>query len=76
MRMFKKMKLKKEIKKLKQEIVSLENKRARSQSALVANILQKKEPDEKDVEFFNAYSKQIDDIRAVISQKEKELSEL
>ncbi|MGI6279219.1 MAG: hypothetical protein ACOYJS_01495 [Acutalibacteraceae bacterium] len=74
--MFKKMKLKKEIKKLKQEIVSLENKRARSQSALVANILQKKEPDEKDVEFFNAYSKQIDDIRAVISQKEKELSEL
>lgn len=71
--MFKKMKLKGEIKKLKQSIVDLENKRARSQSALVANILQKKEPDEKDVEFFNAYSKQIDDIREILIQKENEL---
>jgi|LSQX01.3.fsa_nt_gb hypothetical protein len=74
--MFKKMKLKSEINKLKKEIVNLESKRARSQSALVANILQKKEPDEKDVEFFNMYSKQIDEIRAQISQKEEELSKL
>ena len=66
--MFKKMKLKSEINKLKKEIVNLESKRARSQSALVANILQKKEPDEKDVEFFNMYSKLIDEIRAQISQ--------
>jgi len=70
------MKLKSEINKLKKEIVNLESKRARSQSALVANILQKKEPDEKDVEFFNMYSKQIDEIRAQISQKEEELSKL
>lgn len=74
--MFKKMKLKSEINKLKKEIVNLESKRARSQSALVASILQKKEPDEKDVEFFNMYSKQIDEIRAQISQKEEELSKL
>lgn len=76
MSMFEKMKLKSQIKKLKLEIISLENKRARSQSALVANILQKKEPDEKDVEFFNAYSKEIDDIRSLILQKENELSKL
>lgn len=74
--MFKKMKLNGEIKRLRQDIVDLENKRSRSQSALVAAILEQKEPNETDVEFFNNYSKQIDEVRELLKNKETELQNL
>lgn len=74
--MFKKMRLNGEIKKLRQQIVDLENKRSRSQSALVSAILAQKSPEEADVEFFNTYTKQIDEVREVLKEKEDELAKM
>ena len=55
--MFKKSKLRKGIKKCKDEITLLESKRSRSQSAIVQAILEQRDPDEEEVEFFNQRSK-------------------
>lgn len=72
--MFEKMKLKGEVKRLRQLITDLEGKRSRSQSALVAAILEQKEPNEKDVEYFNSFTKQIDEARELMRKKEEELA--
>ena len=61
--MFDKAKIKSNIKKLEKKIDLIEQKRSRSQSALVQAILQNTEPDEKDVEYFNNYSAEIDSLR-------------
>ena len=45
--MFKKSKLRKGIKKCKDEITLLESKRSRSQSAIVQAILEQRDPDEE-----------------------------
>lgn len=74
--MFKKMKFKKAIKTCKNEIDFLESKRSRSQSALVQAILQHKDPDETDVEFFNKYTAQIDETRERMHALQRELDEL
>lgn len=61
--MFEKKKLKNEIKNLKQQINDIEAKRSRSQAALVQAILEQKDPDDGDVEFFNKYTAEIEAVR-------------
>jgi hypothetical protein len=74
--MFRKMYLKSDIKKLENQILEIEAKRSRSQSELVSAILQSREPAENDVEFFNTYTKQIDEIREKVKRKIEELESL
>ena len=54
-----KRKLKKEIKICRQTIEEIERKRSRSQSALVQAVLLQETPDERDVEWFNKYTGEI-----------------
>ena len=58
--MFEKMKLKREIEKSKEKIAELEQKRTRSQAALVEAILRHTDPDDKDVDFFNEFTEKIE----------------
>ncbi|MBO4366117.1 MAG: hypothetical protein J5843_00530 [Clostridia bacterium] len=74
--MFKKMKLKKEIEDCKKRITELEQKRSRSQAALVEAILTHTEPNDKDVDFFNMFTKQIEDVRENMHAKMVELEEM
>ena len=74
--MFKKMKLKKEIEACKKKIAELEGKRSRSQAALVEAILTHTEPNDKDVDFFNMFTKQIEEVRDQMHVKMKELEAL
>ena len=74
--MFKKMKLKREIEACKKEITVLEGKRSRSQAALVEAILTHTEPNDKDVDFFNMFTHQIEGVRDKMHQLMKELDEL
>ncbi len=74
--MFKKMKLKKQIEDCKKRITELEQKRSRSQAALVEAILTHTEPDDKDVDFFNMFTKQIEDVREDMHAKMVELEEM
>ncbi|MBO4584961.1 MAG: hypothetical protein IKZ81_03065 [Clostridia bacterium] len=74
--MFKKMKLKKEIEQSKQKIAELEQKRARSQAALVEAILLKTEPKDDDVDFFNKFTEQIEEERQHMHDLMKELDAL
>lgn len=74
--MFKKMKLKKEIEQSKQKIAELEQKRARSQAALVEAILLKTEPKDDDVDFFNKFTEQIEEERQHMHELMKELDAL
>ena len=74
--MFKKMKLKKEIEQSKQKIAELEQKRARSQAALVEAILLKTEPKDDDVDFFNKFTEQIEQERQRMHELMKELDAL
>ena len=74
--MFKKMKLKKEIEQSKQKIAELEQKRARSQAALVEAILLKTEPKDDDVDFFNKFTEQIEEERQRMHELMKELDAL
>lgn len=74
--MFKKSKLKKQIKKAKKTIVSLEKKRARSQAALVEAILTQQTPDDSDVEYFNRFTELIESERNRMHNYMKELENL
>ena len=74
--MFKKMKLKKEIESCKKRITELEQKRSRSQAALVEAILTHTEPNDKDVDFFNMFTHQIEEVREEMHAKMRELEEL
>lgn len=74
--MFEKMKLKKEIAKSKERIDQIEQKRSRSQAALVDAILRHAEPDDQDVDYFNQFTSQIDEERANLHRLMKELDEL
>ena len=74
--MFKKQKLKREIKKCIKEIDMLEQKRTRSQAALVTAILQHTTPDDADVDYFNTYTAKIDDVRARMSELKAQLAAL
>ena len=74
--MFKKMKLKKEIEQCKKDIAELEQKRTRSQAALVEAILLKTEPKDDDVDFFNKFTEQIEEERQHMHDLMKELDAL
>ena len=74
--MFKKMKLKKEIENCKKSIAELEQKRTRSQAALVEAILMKTEPKDDDVDFFNKFTEQIEAERNKLHELMKELEAL
>lgn len=74
--MFKKFKLKKKINFFKEQIATLENKRARSQAALVEAILTHTSPSDEDVDYFNNYTKQINEIRERLHEIQKEYSAL
>ena len=74
--MFKKMKLKKAIEQSKKEIAELEQKRTRSQAALVEAILMKTEPKDDDVDFFNKFTEKIEAERQRLHELMKELDAL
>ena len=74
--MFKKMKLKKAIEQCKKDIADLEQKRTRSQAALVEAILTKSEPKDDDVDFFNKFTEQIETKRQELHSLMRELDEL
>jgi hypothetical protein len=57
--MFEKRKLRKQIKKAKEAIVELEQKRARSQAALIDALLKNEDPDDMEVDYFNQFSGKI-----------------
>lgn len=61
--MLRKTELKKEIQECKNQIVLLENKRSRSQAALVDALLNHKEPNDADVDYFNMFTEQITEVR-------------
>ena len=74
--MFEKAKLKKAIKKSKEHIAEIEQKRTRSQAALVEAILRHTDPDDRDVDFFNQFTAQIDAERENLHRLMKELDAL
>ena len=71
--MFEKMKLKNAIKTTKKQIAEVESKRIRSQGALVQAILEQKDPDDEDVEFFNKYTAEIDALREKLEELQQQL---
>lgn len=58
--MFRKFKLRKQIRKIKKNILELEQKRSRSQAALVAALLRNETPRDEEVDYFNHFSARID----------------
>lgn len=74
--MFEKAKLKKEIKKSKADLASLEQKRYRSQAALVEAILTHTQPSDEDVDYFNRYTEKIEAERTHLHEAMKKLEEL
>lgn len=74
--MFKKSKIKREIKRAKRNIVNLERRRARSQAALVEAILTQQSPDDRDVEYFNRFTDLIESERKIMHNLMKELDNL
>ena len=74
--MFQKSKLKKAIKNSQKRIALLEQKRARSQAALVEAILRHTDPDDDDVEYFNQFTEQIEQERNRMHDMMRLLDEL
>lgn len=72
--MFRELKIKRRIKKLKKEILIVEAKRTRSQSALIEAILSSKEPSDEDTDYFNHYTAQIHQIRNEIQELQTQLT--
>lgn len=74
--MSKKSQLKREIADIEREIGALEQKRARSQSALMRAMLTKTKPDPADEEYFRVFSELIDNEREHLRRLAAELEEL
>ena len=74
--MFQKSKLKKAIKNSQKRIALLEQKRARSQAALVEAILRQTDPADDDVEYFNQFTEQIEQERNRMHDMMRLLDEL
>ena len=70
--MFEKFTLKRCIKKYKKKIEEIEKKRIRSQAALINAILSNTTPDDTDVDYFNRYTAEIEELRS--KMKELEIS--
>lgn len=73
--MFERLRTKRRIRSLKLQIAELEKKRARSQAALTEALLTGREPDDKDVDFFNKYTSHIDVIRDRIKELQNKQAE-
>ena len=58
--MFQKITLRKQIKQSKKAIAELEQKRSRSQAALISSILNQTDPKDEEVDYFNHFSEKID----------------
>ena len=71
-----KAKLKKAIKVSKERIEEIEQKRSRSQAALIEAILKNTQPDDADVDFFNRFTEQIEAERENLHKLQKELEAL
>ena len=71
--MFEKFKIRKQIKVIRERISFLEQKRARSQAALVDAILRKVDPSDEDVEYFNQFTGEIDRLRTEMHELENQL---
>ena len=74
--MFLKLKLKKQIRKSKEKIAELEQRRSRSQAALVAALLRNEIPRDEEVDYFNHFSEKIDLEREHLHALTKEYEEL
>ena len=74
--MFEKIKLKKKIRNCKKRITDWEQKRTRSQAALMEAILTKSEPTDKDVDYFNLFSTRTDTERKLLQKYTEELEAL
>ncbi len=74
--MFEKSKLRKKINACKKEIQNLENRRIRSQAALLEAILANKVPDDRDVDYFNNFTNQINEVRDRMKELQDELAKL
>ena len=74
--MFDKVKLKRSIKQKQQKILELEQKRSRSQAALVTAILSNTTPSDEDVDFFNRYTNQIEETRAEMHEIQAKFEKL
>ncbi|MDD6094970.1 MAG: hypothetical protein PUC29_04420 [Clostridia bacterium] len=74
--MFQKMSLKRKIKKCRKQIADIEQKRIRSQAALVSAILANSTPDDADVDYFNRYTEQIEAIRSEMNELEIQLKNI
>lgn len=74
--MFEKSKLKRGIKQRQQKILMLEQKRSRSQAALVTAILTSTTPEDEDVDFFNRYTAQIEEARNEMHELKNKLEKL
>lgn len=68
--------LAKEIHLLEEEIKILEAKRSRSQAALIEALISRKEPDETDVQFFRAFTADIEMRRERMQELTKQLEDL
>ena len=71
--MLEKYKLRKKIRNKKKLILALEARRARSQAALVEAILTKSVPNDRDVDYFNDYTAQIDAARTRMHALQQQL---
>ncbi len=74
--MSKKSELKRAIAESEEEIETLEKKRSRSQSALLAAIIEDKKPDGVDVEYFKTFTALIDVERENLRKLKEELDAL
>ena len=72
--MFEKLTLKRGIKKYKKQIEEIEKKRIRSQAALINAILSNTTPDDTDVDYFNRYTAEIEELRSKMQELEISLS--
>ena len=68
--------LKRAIQESEEEIESLEQKRVRSQAALMKSVLNESKPNEMDVEYFKTFSSLIDVERANLRRLKAELEKL
>ena len=74
--MFEKMKLNKAIKKSKERIAEIEQKRTRSQAALIEAILKNEHPNDDDVDYFNQFTAQIEEERENLKKLQRQLEAL
>lgn len=74
--MFRKVKLKKQIRACIREINILEQRRSRSQAALISAILTGTTPADEDVDYFNRYTAQINETRDRLHQLQQEYETL